>query len=103
MSDVWFTPTPMTGFGPLVEATYIHLFPASEPTNISAVNPKGNRSYDNVWITTQLSRERYTGQCKVVRRGLQHELIEGKKPGTKGTVSDHCPIWVAFRANRSKS
>ena len=90
-----------TDFNQLSAEGYVPLFSSDEPTNISAVNLKGNHSYDNVWITTKLHSERYTGQHKVVRRGLQHQLIEGRTPGVSGTVSNHCPIWVAFNTQHA--
>ena len=84
------------GFSPLYNQGYIPILSPGEPTNISAANLKGSHSYDNVWVDRKVHSERYDGQYKIVRRGLQHQLIEGKKPGTPGTVSDHCPIWVCF-------
>lgn len=76
----------------------MHVFEGDEPTNISAINPDGNKCYDNVWVTQHLLSACQNGGAKgVVRRGLQHPQIPGGRAGERGgTVSDHCPIWVGF-------
>lgn len=75
------------GFQELLQKGYKHLLPSGVPTNISGRNPRGNCSYDNIWVSSQASTLRHSGQFGVIREGL---LVEGT------TVSDHCPIWAEF-------
>ena len=84
------------GFQQLKCLDYLSLLDDNIPTNISPVNPSGTSSYDNIWISNTTYHSRYTGRCGVIRRGLQHPSIVGKKSHLSGTVSDHCPVWAAF-------
>ena len=83
------------GFNELLKSGYTHLLPSDIPTNISALNLKGNQSYDNIWVSSHVYKGKYSGQYGVVREGLHTEASTPRSTGS--TVSDHCPVWAEFQ------
>ena len=85
------------GFNELLESGYTYLLPPEVPTNISRQNLKGNQSYDNIWVSSEVHKRKFSGVYGVIREGLQIQTEASTVGSTGSTVSDHCPVWAEFQ------
>lgn len=85
------------GFNELLESGYTYLLPPKIPTNISGQNLKGNQSYDNIWVSSEVHKRKFSGLYGVIREGLQIQTEASTVGSTGSTVSDHCPVWAEFQ------
>ena len=90
-----FNLSPNSDFNKFYLTGYQNLLPKDTPTNISARNPRGSRSYDNIWVSIETLHTVYGGENGVIREGLVDEAVirENREP----TISDHCPVWASFK------
>ena len=84
-------------FNELLESGYTYLLPPEVPTNISGQNLKGNQSYDNIWVSSEVHKRKFSGVYGVIREGLQIQTEASTVGSTGSTVSDHCPVWAEFQ------
>lgn len=89
-----FNLSPDSDFDRFYRSGYQNLLAKGTHTNISARNPKGSMSYDNIWISLEALEAIYAGKCGVVREGLVD--VDTRREDRDPTVSDHCPVWAAF-------
>ena len=89
-----FNLSPDSDFDRFYSSGFQNLLPKDTHTNISARNPRGSMSYDNIWVSLETLQTVYGGRCCVIREGLVdvHIRREDRMP----TVSDHCPVWADF-------
>ena len=89
-----FNLSPDSDFDRFYGSGFQNLLAKDTHTNISARNPRGSMSYDNIWVSLETLQTVYGGKCCVVREGLVdvHIRREDRTP----TVSDHCPVWAEF-------
>lgn len=85
------------GFNELLESGYTYLLPPEVPTNISRQNLKGNQNYDNIWVSSEVHKRKFSGVYGVIREGLQIRTEASTVGSTGSTVSDHCPVWAEFQ------
>ena len=90
-----FNLSPDSDFDRLYSSGFQNLLAKNTHTNISAKNPSGSMSYDNIWVSIETLQTIYGGGCGVIRDGLVdvHTRREDRSP----TVSDHCPVYAEFK------
>ena len=89
-----FNLSPDSDFDRFYSSGFQNILAKGTHTNISARNPKGSMSYDNIWVSLEALDAIYAGKCGVIREGLVD--VDTRREDRAPTVSDHCPVWAAF-------
>ncbi|KAI6654880.1 Endonuclease/exonuclease/phosphatase family domain-containing protein 1-like [Oopsacas minuta] len=89
-----FNLCPDSDFDRIYQSGFQNLLAKGTHTNISARNPRGSMSYDNIWVSLETLETVYGGKCGVVRDGLVD--VDTRREDRAPTVSDHCPVWATF-------